>query len=73
MLKSIYSKKYKKVIERLKKARLEFGLNQKDVAKKIKKTQSYISKIENGERRIDITELNELAIIYKKKINYFIE
>jgi transcriptional regulator with XRE-family HTH domain len=72
MPKSIYSKDYKNVIEKLKKARVDAGLKQSDIAKKLKKPQSYISKIERGERRIDITELKELAEIYKKDITYFV-
>ena len=72
MTKSIYTKEYKKVIERLKNARLEAGLKQSEVAKKLAEPQSYISKIEMGERRIDVTELKELARIYKKDINHFI-
>jgi len=72
MNKSIYSKEYKNTIEKLRQARLEIGLKQEEAAKKIKKPQSYISKIERGERRIDIAELKELAKIYKKDINYFI-
>ena len=72
MSKSIYSKDYKRTIEKLKKVRLEVGLKQEDVAEKLKKPQSYISKIERGERRIDIAELKELSKIYKKDINYFI-
>jgi transcriptional regulator with XRE-family HTH domain len=72
MSKSIYSKEYKDTIEKLKKARIEIGLRQEEVAKKLKKPQSYISKIERGERRIDIAELQELAKIYKKEINFFV-
>jgi transcriptional regulator with XRE-family HTH domain len=71
MPKSIYSKDYRNVIEKLKKARLDAGLKQSEVAQKLKKPQSYISKIERGERRVDITELKELAKIYKKSINFF--
>ena len=73
MSKSIYSKEYKGVLGKLKKARFEAGLKQEDVAQKLKKPQSYISKIERGERRVDITELKELAKIYKKNINFFVE
>jgi len=72
MSKSIYSKDYRNVIEKLKKARLDASLKQSDVAQKLKKPQSYISKIERGERRVDITELKELAKIYKKDITHFI-
>ncbi len=73
MPKSIYTKEYKNVIKKLKKARIDVGLKQSDVARKLKKPQSYISKIERGERRIDIAELKELAEIYKKDITYFIK
>jgi len=73
MSKSIYSKDYRNVIEKLRKARLDAGLKQSEVAQKLKKPQSYISKIERGERRVDITELKELADIYKKDITYFIK
>jgi transcriptional regulator with XRE-family HTH domain len=73
MTKSIYTKEYKKVIERLKKARLEAGLKQAEVAKKLAEPQSYISKIERGERRIDVAELKKVADIYKKPLDYFVK
>ncbi|MFC1613391.1 helix-turn-helix domain-containing protein [Patescibacteria group bacterium] len=73
MSKSIYSKEYKNVIGKLKKARLKIGLKQEDVARKLKKPQSYISKIERSERRVDITELKKIADIYKKDIEFFIK
>lgn len=58
---------------RLKTARFEAGLTQVEVSEKLKRTQSYISKIERGERRVDIVELEELAKIYKKEVFYFIQ
>lgn len=61
MGKSIYSKEYDFVLSQLRNARIESGLTQKEVAKRIRKPQSYISKSESGERRLDITELNKLA------------
>ncbi len=54
------------------KARKEAGFKQFEVAQKIGKPQSYVSKIEKGERRIDAVELKILAKIYNKKITYFI-
>ncbi len=73
MAKSIYTKEYKKVVERLKKARQEAGFKQMDVAKRLAKPQSYISKIELGERRIDVVELKKIADIYKKPLDYFVK
>ncbi len=73
MSKIIYSKDHKYLVEQLKKARIEKGLDQADVAKKLGKTQSYISKIESGQRRIDVIQLKEFAKIYKKKLDYFIK
>lgn len=72
MPKSTYTDYYKTTISRLKKARLELGLKQEDVADKLGKPQSFISKIECGERRLDIAELKELAKLYKKDITCFI-
>jgi transcriptional regulator with XRE-family HTH domain len=72
MVKTIHSEEYKKITESLKKARIEVGLTQGEAAKKIRKSQSYISKVENGEQRIDVVELKALARLYGKKANYFI-
>jgi len=73
MSKSIGTKEYSNFVKKLKEARLNTGLRQIDVSKKLKRHQSYISKIESGEQRVDVTELNKLAKIYKKDINYFIK
>lgn len=72
MPKSIYSKEYKKSVERLKTARLEAGLKQVDVAKKLGKPQSFVSKVERSERRLDVAELKQFADIYKKPLDFFV-
>ena len=48
MSKSIYSKDYQYLLIKLKEARKLSGIKQIDVAKKIGKHQSYISKTESG-------------------------
>jgi len=73
MSKSIYSKEYRFVLTQLKNARIESGLKQKEVAKLIGKPQPYISKCESGERRLDVTELNRFAKIYKKPLTFFVK
>ncbi len=58
-------------MERLKSARLEAGLTQAGVAKILKKPQSYVSKCEMGERRVDVVDLQRMARIYKKELMTF--
>ena len=73
MSKSVYSDDYKKLIERIKQARLDAGLSQQVVAGKLGKPQSYVSKVESGERRVDIIEVKALAKVYKKSLEDFVE
>lgn len=73
MAKSIHTAEYQKVLKKLKEARVEAGFTQVEISQKLKKPQSYISKIERGERRIDVAELSILAKIYKKSLNYFVK
>lgn len=73
MAKTIYSKDHKFITEQLKKARIDAGFDQEKVAELLGKTQSYISKIEAGQRRIDVVQLKEFAKAYKKPLDYFIK
>lgn len=72
MEKAIYSDDHKYLVERLKRAREEAGLDQTTVAKLLGRTQSYISKVESGQRQIDIVELKQFARIYKKNLDFFL-
>jgi len=72
MGKSLYSKEYERFLVRLKVARENADLTQVYVAKKLKKPQSYVSKIEAGERRVDVVELKALGRLYKKPAGYFL-
>ena len=70
---TIRTREYADFVGKLRKARLEAGLRQVDVAKKLKRTQSYVSSVEVGEQRLDILELKKFADLYKKDINYFVK
>ena len=72
MGKSIFSREHQHIVQKLKLARQQKGLSQQDVAKLINKTQSFVSKIESGQARIDIVQLKELARIYDKEIDNLI-
>ena len=69
MTKSIHSNEYREIIKKLREAREAAGLMQAEAAAKLDKPQSYISKIERGERRIDIVEIKDIAKIYKTSID----
>jgi len=71
--KTIYSDQYKTIIQNLKEARLKQRLTQKDVAKHFGVGQSFISKIESGQSRLDILQLQEFAKLYKKTLTSFLK
>ena len=60
------------MLKRLRKARLDAGLTQVDVAEALGRGQSYITKCELGERRIDPIELQQFAKLYGKRLSYFL-
>lgn len=72
MGKTIRSDEYKRIVEKLRLARIDAGLSQIQAAKLLKKSQSYVSKSEAGEQRLDVLELKRFAKIYKKPLDYFI-
>lgn len=73
MGRSIRTKEYQDFAQKLKNARLEAGLTQVETAKKMKRPQSYISKSEAGEQRLDIVEIKNFARLYKKEMGYFLK
>ena len=54
--------KYEFLRSELKKTRLDASLRQIDLAKLLQKPQSYVSKIESGERNLDVIEFISYCI-----------
>jgi ribosome-binding protein aMBF1 (putative translation factor) len=67
-----YQRAYQAFLKRLIKARHDAGYLQEEVARRLGKPHSFISKCELGERRLDIIELQRIAKIYGKTIGYFL-
>ena len=55
--KSLHSPAYDRFLKLLRKAREDAGQTQEQAAKRLKKHQSFVSKCESGERRVDVVEL----------------
>lgn len=73
MVKSIHTKEYAYFVERLRQARIEAGLTQAQVARKLHRPQSHISNVESGQQRVDVIELQRFAKMYGKDITYFVK
>ncbi len=69
----LYGKQHKQLVEKIKKARIEASLSQEELAEKLNKTQSFLSKVENGQVKIDAILLKELSKILNKNVNHFLE
>jgi transcriptional regulator with XRE-family HTH domain len=59
--KSVFTGKYEQFRLLLVKARKAVGLTQVDLSAKLSRPQSYVSKYERGERRLDVIEFLEVA------------
>lgn len=62
MDKSIYSRRQDALQRLLRQIRTEAGLRQVDLAAKLGQPQSFVSKCESGERRLDLLELEQVCI-----------
>jgi transcriptional regulator with XRE-family HTH domain len=69
---TIDSAEYQIMIDRLREAREESGLTQDEVADEFGLLQSFVSKVENGDRRIDPVELCRFAELYEKPVAWFL-
>lgn len=61
MEKTLHSEEYGAVLRVLQVAREEAGLTQEQLALRLGETQSFVSKVERGERRLDIVELKNFG------------
>jgi len=70
--KSRYQLEYKALLQQLYRLRISAGIRQSDLAELIGEPQSFISKIESGERRIDLIELRTICLALGSTLEEFI-
>ncbi len=67
------TKEHKVLLRLLKKARVDAGLRQIDLAEKLCVHQSMVSKYEVGERRVDLLELRDICSALEISLPEFVE
>ncbi|AJJ20511.1 helix-turn-helix domain-containing protein [Yersinia intermedia] len=65
---SIYSDEYQSVIKSLRDQRIAKGIIQESLASALGRPQSFIAKVENGERRLDVVEFVHIAKLLGVKV-----
>ena len=58
---TIHTPEYHSLLAILRELRLSAGLTQVELSERVRRPQSFISKVERGERRLDIVELRQLC------------
>jgi len=69
--KALHTTRYKVFMARLSRARRDSGLTQEQLAKAVRRSQTWVSKCELGERRVDFVELEDLAKALGKPLEWF--
>ncbi len=72
MSKSIYSAEQERLQVLLRQVRVEARLTQMDLAARLRKPQSFVSKYESGERRLDLVELHRICTVVGMDLREFV-
>lgn len=72
MNKSVRNAQQGKLQNLLRQVRLDAGLRQVDLAKALGQPQSFVSKYESGERRLDLLELREVCRTVEIPLDEFV-
>jgi transcriptional regulator with XRE-family HTH domain len=72
MEKSIYTREYAVVLRLLVEARERAGLTQVELASKLGQSQSFVSKTERGDRRLDLVQLRTILRALEVRLTDFV-
>ena len=61
MKKRVYIAQRSRLVSLLREIRIEAGLTQMGLAERIERDQTFVSKYESGQRRLDVLELREIC------------
>jgi transcriptional regulator with XRE-family HTH domain len=70
---STYTPEYRAFLRRLRRAREDAGLTQVEASRRLRRPQSFVSRCETGDRRVDVGELVRLAKLYGKAAGWFFD
>jgi transcriptional regulator with XRE-family HTH domain len=73
MNKSLYTAEQEKLQALLRQIRLGAGLRQSDLAARLDQPQSFVSKYESGERRLDVVEVRQICAAVGISLREFVE
>ena len=73
MSKSLYTPEQEKLQTLLRQVRLGAGLRQSDLATRLDQPQSFVSKYESGERRLDVIEVRQICKAVGISLREFVE
>lgn len=63
----------KRFLSLVRQMRVDAGLRQADLAKKLGEPQSFVSRYESGERRLDVLELRQICSVLGVSLSDFIK
>ena len=72
MDKSVFTREYAILLALLRAARQEAKLTQNDLAKLLGQSQSFVSKCERGERRLDLVQMRAFCQVFGLSLTAFV-
>ena len=73
MQKQTFTHDYGVFLETLRQARIQAGMTQAELAGLIEETQSWVSMVERGQRRLDVLELRVICSALAISLSEFVE